>query len=241
MSGKGRRRKKILNENRKDLCFYSAEIECNWEWIRFPVGEIEEYSQGLFLHTVDWFQFSGTGIPGIWFHFISWQRGQSWSASVLRNANRIARSAFDAMPTGSIYMCGKYRKMYGVVYSVHAHCEAWRMIQKKRKGERWRSEIERKKGDGVTGCSCRWLWHTRMHADTRRRWPNACCSCCITLALRSTVLDGDEYEGPSSAVTVSNGSGLFSLTAPCLGKGVAQKGTDLSLKRKLFFKECWRH
>lgn len=52
----------------------------------------------------------------------------------------------------------------------------------------------------------------------------------ITLALRSMVLDGDEYEGPSSAVTVSNGSGLFSLAAPCLGKGVAQKGTDLSLK-----------
>ncbi len=55
------------------------------------------------------------------------------------------------------------------------------------------------------------------------------------------VLVCDEYEGPSSAVTISNGSGLFSLTGPCLAKGLAQKGTDLYLKWKLFFKECYRH
>lgn len=57
----------------------------------------------------------------------------------------------------------------------------------------------------------------------------------ITLALRSMVLVGDEYEGPSSAVTASNGSGLFPLTASCLGKGLAQKGTDLYLKMKAVF------
>lgn len=83
------RREKILNGKRKDLCFYSAEIECYREWIRSPVCETEEYSQGLFLDMVEWFQFSGTGIPSIWFHFIHWQRGQSWSASLLRNANQI--------------------------------------------------------------------------------------------------------------------------------------------------------
>lgn len=49
-------------------------------------------------------------------------------------------------------------------------------------------------------------------------------------------LAGDEYEGPSSTVSVSNGSGLFSLAAPCLGKGLAQKGTDLYLKWKAVFK-----
>lgn len=82
--------KKSLNENRRDLCFYSTEIECNWEWIRFAIGEIREYSPGLFLHTVEWFQFSETGIPGIWFHFICWQRGQSRSVCLLRNSNQIA-------------------------------------------------------------------------------------------------------------------------------------------------------
>lgn len=46
-------RQKILNENRKDLCFYSTEIECNWEGIRCSIGEIGEDSPGLFLHTVD--------------------------------------------------------------------------------------------------------------------------------------------------------------------------------------------
>lgn len=56
-----------------------------------------------------------------------------------------------------------------------------------------------------------------------------------TLALRSMLLDGDESEDPSPADAASNGSILFLLTASCLEKEGAQKGTDLYLKRKAVF------
>lgn len=49
------------------------------------------------------------------------------------------------------------------------------------------------------------------------------------------LLDGDECEDPSPAEAASNGSILFLLTASCLGKEGAQKGTDLYLKQKAVF------
>lgn len=208
------RGEKILNGKRKDLCFYSAEIECYREWIRSPGCDTEEYSQGLFLDMVEWFQFSGTGIPSIWFHFIRWQRGQSWSASLLRNANQVALLLCVPCQQGASTCVVNTENVCQCAFC----CWAWRMVTKG--GERWDWET-------------RWGRVTRYGAAATCRhtllmllqppFGNG-----ITLTLRSMVLDCDEYEGPSSPVTPSNGSGLFSITAPCFGK-------KRSPRRKLTF------
>lgn len=49
-----------------------------------------------------------------------------------------------------MYMCGKYREVYTVLYSVHAHGEAWQVIKNKGgKGDRVR--LREKRGDFVRG------------------------------------------------------------------------------------------
>lgn len=92
LSRKGRR-KKILNEKRKDLCFYSREIECNWEWIRSSIGEIggniaQVYSRTRLSDSNFQRQASQAS------DFISYvdKEAKAGPASPLRNANQIART-----------------------------------------------------------------------------------------------------------------------------------------------------
>lgn len=82
-------------------------------------------------------------------------------------------------------------------------------------GGKKRGRKVRQDGDGVTGRSAgatHAYMQTRRWCGRRPAFGNE-----ITLTLRSMVLRCDEYEGPSSPVTVSNGSGLFSITAPYFG------------------------
>lgn len=96
----------------------------------------------------------------------------------------------------------------------------------KKRGEK--VGTERRDGEGVTGYSAV-VTHMQTCRDTLLMLLQPPFSNGITLTLRSMVLDGDEYEGPSSPVTASNGSGLFSITAPCFGK------KKRSPRRKLTF------
>lgn len=108
-------------------------------------------------------------------------------------------------------------------------------------------------GGQIGGRGDVWLRHTYRHTQahtckypTETKCYGSCCSeplvphNGITLARRSMVLVSDEFEGSSSAVFVSNGIGLFSLRAPCLANGLAQKETDLYLEWKPVFGETQR-
>lgn len=199
----------------KTFCFYSTETECYWEWIRCSICEIGEYSPGLFFHTLEWFQFSETGVPGIWFHFICWQRGQSWSRLPAekckpdRSAPSFSLSLSDTVPRGSsMYMCGKYRERCTLLCSLCMKHDRW---YKRRGRWRWHGEMEREHGASVRGRrGCDTHFASMQIHNSRGQMP---LQPSVFSVMASRWL-GEQWHWiwsglSSSVVIVSNGAGLF--------------------------------
>lgn len=176
---------------KKTFCFYSTGIECDWKWIRSSIGKIGVYSPGLFLHTPERFQFSETGVPGIWFHFIL----------LTKRPKPVCLPAEKCKPDHrlSLMLCQE-GACTCVVNTERCIPFCIPLMHTVEHEDREREKVTewdwQRKGEMGQGCHDMWLRHPRMHAQVK---PHA--SCCsqplalqngITLAQRSTVLICDK-------------------------------------------------
>lgn len=210
---------------KKTFCFYSTGIECDWEWIRSSIGKIGVYSPGLFLHTPERFQFSETGVPGIWFHFIL----------LTKRPKPVCLPAEKCKPDHrlSLMLCQE-GACTCVVNTERCIPFCIPLMHTVEHEDREREKVTewdwQRKGEMGQGCHDMWLRHPRMHAQVHKyHMPAVAASlwrCKMALLWLRDQRCWSVIKIPLPII-ISSGGCLFSFMPPCLGKGLIQKRSGL--------------